>query len=95
MQLHNRFAFDEDGFPMLYVFDCCRDFIRTIPSLVYDSCFVEDIDTGGEDHIYDETRYMCMFRPILQPVKQNCPASAGQFLRDEPPAAAPWLVSGG
>lgn len=95
MQLHNRFAFDEDGFPMLYVFDCCRDFIRTIPSLVYDSCFVEDIDTDGEDHIYDETRYMCMFRPILHPVKQNCPASAGQFLRDDPPAAAPWLVSGG
>ena len=24
----------------------------------------EDIDTGGEDHIYDETRYFLMSRPI-------------------------------
>ena len=64
MQLHERLKFDEDGRPMLYVFTTCRDFIRTIPALAYDDKKVEDIDTAGEDHIYDETRYFLMARPI-------------------------------
>lgn len=64
MQLHERLKFGEDGRPMLYVFQNCRDFIRTIPSLVYDAKKPEDIDTAGEDHIYDETRYFLMSRPI-------------------------------
>jgi hypothetical protein len=64
MQLHERLKFDEDGRPMLYVFENCRDFIRTIPALAYDARKVEDIDTAGEDHIYDETRYFLMARPI-------------------------------
>ena len=64
MQLHERLKFDEDGRPMLYVFENCRDFIRTIPALAYDDKKVEDIDTAGEDHIYDETRYFLMSRPI-------------------------------
>ena len=76
MQLHERLKFDEDGRPMLYVFDTCRDFIRTIPALAYDAHKVEDIDTAGEDHIYDETRYFLMSRPIapragVQPEKKT------------------------
>lgn len=67
MQLHNRFAFDENGFPMLYVFDTCKHFIRTVPALVYDETNVEDIDTDTEDHIYDECRYVCMEYPINPP----------------------------
>lgn len=64
MQLHERLKFDEEGRPMLYVFENCREFIRTIPSLVYDTKRPEDINTAGEDHIYDETRYFLMSRPI-------------------------------
>lgn len=64
MQLHERLKFDEEGRPMLYVFENCRDFRRTIPALVYDARKPEDIDTAGEDHIYDETRYFLMSRPI-------------------------------
>lgn len=64
MQMHYRFAFDEKGFPMLYVFKNCKDFIRTIPLLQYDEIHIEDLDTDGEDHIADESRYMCMARPI-------------------------------
>ena len=41
---------------MIYVFENCRDFRRTIPALVDDARRPEDIDTAGEDHIYDETR---------------------------------------
>ncbi len=64
MQLRNRLQFDKNGFPRLYVFNTCKDFIRTIPTLVYSSTHVEDIDTECEDHIADETRYMCMMHPV-------------------------------
>jgi len=64
MQVHHRLSFDEDGVPLLYVFNTCKHFIRTVPNLVYDESDVEDIDTDGEDHIYDELRYVCMKNPI-------------------------------
>lgn len=64
MQIHYRLAFDEEGYPMMYVFNTCKDFIRTLPLLQYDEHRPEDLDTDGEDHIADETRYFCMSRPI-------------------------------
>ena len=64
MQLHHRLKFDEEGRAMLAVTRDCRAFIRTIPALAYDPARVEDVDTRGEDHVYDETRYMLMDRPI-------------------------------
>jgi len=64
MQVHERLKFDEDGRPMLYVFACCEDFIRTLPSLPYSQSKVEDIDTGAEDHDYDQLRYVCMAHPM-------------------------------
>lgn len=64
MQVHERLRFDDDGRPMMYIFSTCTDFIRTIPTLCYDEHKVEDIDTAGEDHIYDETRYFLMSRPL-------------------------------
>jgi hypothetical protein len=63
-QIHNRLAFDDEGRPSLYVFSSCKNFIRTFPSLVYDTTDVEDVNTAGEDHIYDELRYVCMEHPI-------------------------------
>ena len=64
MQCHNRLAFDRDGYPRFYCFSTCKHFIRTIPALVYDETDVEDVDTAGEDHIYDEWRYVCMANPV-------------------------------
>jgi hypothetical protein len=64
MQMHYRLAFDKNGFPMMYVFSTCKAFIRTIPLLQYDEHKPEDVDTDGEDHVADETRYFCMSRPI-------------------------------
>lgn len=72
MQIHHRLAFDAEGIPMLYVFDTCRHFIRTIPSLIYDETDVEDVDTSTEDHIYDELRYVAMENPIA-PVQRKQP----------------------
>jgi len=63
-QVHYRLAFDENGFPMMYVFSNCKAFIRTVPSLQYSETIPEDVDTDGEDHVADETRYFCQARPI-------------------------------
>ena len=64
MQMHYRLAFDENGIPMLYCFSNCAGFVRTLPTLVFSKTNPEDLDTTGEDHIADETRYLCMARPI-------------------------------
>jgi len=55
----------QDGVPMLYVFDTCKEFIRTVPVLQHDPVRAEDLDTASEDHIADEARYACMSRPWL------------------------------
>ena len=84
MQLHHRLAFDEGGVPMLYVFSTCKHFIRTVPALVYDETDVEDVDTDGEDHIYDELRYVCMAHPIAPPVPAKAELHAYSPLDAEP-----------
>ena len=73
LQCHYRLSFDENGYPMFYVFNTCKQFIRTIPSLMFDEHKVEDIDTDGEDHIADMWRYVLMSRPIKPriPVKPD------------------------
>ncbi|HEV2364719.1 MAG TPA: terminase family protein [Caulobacteraceae bacterium] len=61
--------------PMLFVFSTCRDFIRTVPVMQHDPDRPEDLDTGGEDHIADETRYACLSRPrsraLVDPVQRS------------------------
>ena len=79
MQCHYRLRFDEAGIPMMYVFDTCKAFLRTVPLMVYDPAQPEDLDTTLEDHVCDEWRYLCMSRPIRPPRAA------------EPSAAAPWL----
>ncbi|MBE6989317.1 MAG: Terminase-like family protein [Ruminococcaceae bacterium] len=64
MQLHYRMTFDGEGYPMLYVFENCRAFRRTVPELLYSRTSPEDVDTDQEDHVADEARYFCMSRPI-------------------------------
>lgn len=49
--------------PMLALYDTCADSIRTIPLLQHDKRRAEDVDTEGEDHAGDETRYACASRP--------------------------------
>ncbi|MBO7149250.1 MAG: phage terminase large subunit [Clostridia bacterium] len=70
MQVHYRLSFDKNGLPMMYIFENCKDFIRTMPLLQYSTVSPEDIDTTLEDHIADETRYMCMSQPI-RPIKKS------------------------
>lgn len=93
MQIHNRLAFDERGVPMLYVFSTCHHFIRTIPALVYDDTRVEDIDSDGEDHIYDELRYVCMENPIAAPLLKHVDVKPFDPLQtdDEKPTRYDWI----
>lgn len=77
MQVHYRLAFDENGFPRMYVFRNCKAFIRTLPQLQYDERMPEDLNTDGEDHVADEVRYFCMARPI-KPARPQLPPPTGQ-----------------
>ena len=64
MQCHYRLQFDEQGYPRMYVFDCCAAFIRTVPLLQFSKTVPEDLDSAQEDHVADEWRYACMSRPV-------------------------------
>lgn len=64
-QVRARIDGDDDG-PQLVVFDTCRDFIRTVPVMQHCATRPEDMDTDGEDHIADETRYACLSRPFIR-----------------------------
>lgn len=62
--------------PMLHVFDCCTNLIRTMPDMVYENVegrktssalLGEDMDTTAEDHLIDALRYglMHVYKPGL------------------------------
>jgi len=51
---------------MIYFFSTCTHTIRTLPALQHDEARPEDVDTDGEDHAADETRYACMSRPMTR-----------------------------
>ena len=61
----------EDERAMIFFFSTCKHTIRTIPSLQHDQTKPEDVDTEGEDHAADETRYACMARTYIQNVPRT------------------------
>jgi hypothetical protein len=83
-QVHQRLRVprDPDGtqldMPMLQVYSCCRDFIRTIPTLMADVHHAEDVDTTMEDHCYDEMALACMARPLSTGLISGQMTQAGQ-----------------
>lgn len=79
-QFHERLRPREDGPPMLQVFETCEHFIRTIPQLVADRRNVEDIDTTGEDHVYDEACHACMARPLAAGQSKTAAKAAARII---------------
>jgi len=69
-QMRARLAGDGE-YPALFIFDTCKDFIRTVPVLQHDPDKPEDLDTDAEDHVADEARYACMSRPYIGSVKKG------------------------
>ena len=63
-QVRWRLRGDEEGDPMIFFVDHCKDAIRTLPMQRHDENRPEDLDTEGEDHAVDEIRYACMSRPF-------------------------------
>lgn len=57
--------------PMLYFLESCEHTLRTLPVLQHDTKKPEDIDTEGEDHAGDETRYACMSRPWVKDSRER------------------------
>lgn len=64
--LRARLEGDDEKLPMLYFFSTCTESIRTIPALQHDEHRPEDVDSDGEDHAGDETRYACKARPWIR-----------------------------
>ena len=64
--IRQRLVGDDEGRAMLFFFDTCVDTIRTLPALQHDEMRPEDVDTDGEDHAGDETRYACAARPWVR-----------------------------
>lgn len=77
MQVHYRLSFDKEGLPMIYFFENCKNMIRTLPALLYDSSSPEDVDTRGEDHLYDALKYFLMSNPIAP--RENIPETPCEF----------------
>lgn len=50
--------------PQFKAFSNCDHFWRTMPEMREDKKRPEDVDSDGEDHIYDCVRYGFMFRPV-------------------------------
>jgi hypothetical protein len=44
----------------LFVFDTCKQFLRTVPSIPRDDVEMDDVNTDAEDHIADEARYVIL-----------------------------------
>ncbi len=62
--------YDKDNpktWPMLVVYNTCRQFIRTIPSLVVDELTGEYLEEYQEDHAFDSAAHVCMARPTGVP----------------------------
>lgn len=76
----------EDDRPMLYFFSTCAHTIRTLPMLQHDQARPEDVDSDGEDHAADETRYACMSRPWISSAANSSKQPQDSYARlfDEP-----------
>lgn len=54
----------DKGHPQIYIFNNCHHFWRTMPLLREREKNPEEIEGKNvENHIYDDVRYFCMFRP--------------------------------
>jgi len=82
-----------DGRPMLYFFSTCTHTIRTLPALQHDSTKPEDVDTDGEDHAPDETRYACMSRPWISSKKSSGKTNQSDYGGHEDRDEDNWKVA--
>lgn len=90
-QLRQRLKGDDR--PMIYFFSTCTHTIRTIPALQHDSVKAEDVDSDGEDHAPDETRYACMSRPWTTDKLSPAAANKHDYGPDDDKEEDNWKVA--
>ena len=56
-----RGSLERDGKPGIFIFDHCRQWIRTVPVLQRDERKPDDVDTTSEDHAFDQTGYQLLY----------------------------------
>ena len=79
--------------PALFIFDTCKDLIRTLPALQHDAGRPEDVDTDGEDHAADELRYACMSRPYAPPAAVPAKPGVRDYGRGRRQETGSWKVA--
>lgn len=63
-EIHKMLAVDEYiEEPKLIIFNTCTSLISQLPAIQLDKKNPEDVNTNGEDHLYDALRYGLMSRP--------------------------------
>jgi hypothetical protein len=80
-QVRGRFT-GQDGQPLLYITKDCRNLIRTLPVMQYDTTKPEDLDSDLEDHLCDTLRYICMSRPIVIDIPKTPLEISEQWWKD-------------
>jgi len=68
--MHEYLAYDDNDTSRIKFFRNCKETIKTLPSLIHDKIRPEDVDSSGEDHAADATRYFLMSlreRKVEQP----------------------------
>lgn len=68
--------------PLIYFMEDCKNLIRTLPVMQYDSSKPEDLDTDSEDHAPDTLRYLCMSRPLTIEIEKTLLEVGEQWIKD-------------
>lgn len=68
--------------PLLYIMEDCKNLIRTLPVMQYDTTKPEDLDSDLEDHPSDTLRYLCMSRPLTIEIPKTLLEVGEQWVRD-------------
>ena len=84
-RVHALLRTDVDGVPWLTVDPSCKYTVRTLPAQMSDKRDPEDIDTNGDDHAADETRYFAQSRPAPTMIARDTapkPGTLGAMLAE-------------
>lgn len=90
LQVHKRLSLEEEidtktgevtkEGAQFFAFNNQKHFWRCMPEMREDPKNPDDIDTDQEDHVYDEFRYSCMFKPVRPKKVTKIPE--GSFARE-------------
>jgi hypothetical protein len=90
LQVHKRLSLEIEADPktgevtsdgaQFFAFSDQKAFWRCMPEMRESPNNPDDVDTDQEDHIYDEFRYSCMFKPVRPKKVSRIPE--GSFARE-------------